>query len=55
MRQIVSTHKELALKLSLLENKIEKHDAEIMAIFEAIHQLMAVPKDPKRKIGFHKP
>lgn len=40
LREILSTHKELAHKLSELEHKIEKHDGEIQAIFEAIRQLM---------------
>ena len=53
MREIVSTHKELAHKLSLLERKMEKHDAEIRTIFEAMRQLMILPEKPKRKIGFH--
>lgn len=47
LRQIISTHKELAHKLSELERKIEKHDADIQAIFEAIRQLMAPPEKPK--------
>ena len=50
----MSTHKELAHKLKELENKIEKHDVEIQAIFEAIRQLMEPPpQKPKPKIGFH--
>ena len=53
MRQIVSTHKELAHKLGQLERKIEKHDTEIRTIFEAIRQLMVPQEKPKRKIGFH--
>ncbi|MDI6779966.1 MAG: hypothetical protein QME25_07235 [Bacteroidota bacterium] len=32
--------------------KIERHDEEIQAIFEAIRQLMAPPEKPKRQIGF---
>jgi len=52
LRQILSTHKELANKLSQLERKIEKHDEEIKAIFDAIRQLMAPPKKPRRRIGF---
>jgi hypothetical protein len=39
LREILSTHKELASKLHLLEKKIEKHDEEIYTIFEAIRQL----------------
>ena len=54
MRRFLSTHKELAAKLAELEHKIEKHDAEIQDIFEAIRQLMAPPQEkPKRTIGFH--
>jgi hypothetical protein len=53
LREILSTHTELALKLQQLEMRIEKHDGEIHAIFEAIRQLMAPPEPPpKRRIGF---
>jgi len=54
LRKILNFHKELAYKLNQLEEKIEKHDAEIRAIFEAIQQLMSVPDEPKRRIGFRK-
>lgn len=48
LRQILATNKELAHKLEQLERKIEKHDTEIQAIFEAIRQLMApLPEKPK--------
>ncbi len=54
LRQILSTHKELAHKLEQLEQRIEKHDENIRAIFHAIRQLLASPPPwPKRKIGFH--
>jgi hypothetical protein len=54
LRQIISTHKELAHRLKELENKVERHDSEIQTIFEAIRQLMAPPPEkPQRKIGFH--
>ena len=53
LKTIISTHKELARKLKELESKIEKHDADIGTIFEAIRQLMIpAPEPPKRKIGF---
>jgi phage regulator Rha-like protein len=52
LREILSTHKELAFKLKQLETKVEKHDEEIQAIFEAIRQLIAPPEKPKRPIGF---
>lgn len=53
LREILSTHKELALKLKQLEMKLEKHDEEIQAIFQAIAELMAPPpQKPKHPIGF---
>jgi len=52
LREFLSTHKELAHKLAELERKIERHDEEIKAIFDAIRQLMTPPQKPKRKIGF---
>lgn len=53
LRQILSMNKELAYKLTELETKIEKHDVEIQAIFEAIRKLMAPPSvKPKPRIGF---
>jgi len=54
LRQILATHKELAYKLSELERKIERHDTEIKAIFDAIRQLMTPAEKPKRKIGFYR-
>ena len=53
LREMLSSNKELAHKLTLLENRIEKHDGEIKAIFNAIRQLM-VPAEPQSKqpIGF---
>ncbi|MBI5101631.1 MAG: hypothetical protein HZB33_07355, partial [Nitrospirae bacterium] len=50
-----SSNKELAHKLTLLENRLEKHDGEIKAIFGAIRQLMT-PSSAKMKIitGFDK-
>jgi len=53
LKQILSMNKELAHKLAELERKIEKHDVDIQAIFEAIRQLMApAPIKPKPQIGF---
>ncbi len=52
LREILSTHKELAQKLVELERKIEKHDTHIQAIFEAIRRLMQPEEKPKRQIGF---
>ena len=52
LREILSTHKELAQKLKELELKVDAHDGKIQAIFKAINQLIAPPAKPKKKIGF---
>ncbi|MEO0123722.1 MAG: ORF6N domain-containing protein [candidate division WOR-3 bacterium] len=54
LRQMLSAHKELARKLSELERRIERHDAEIKAIFDAIRQLMTPPEKSDKRIGFIK-
>jgi len=53
LRQMLATHKELAHKLNEFERKIERHDEEIKAIFDALRQLMTPPDKPKQRIGFH--
>ena len=52
LREMMATHKELALKLRELESRIQDHDEQIVAIFEAIHRLMTPPDRPKKRIGF---
>ncbi|MGA7159675.1 MAG: ORF6N domain-containing protein [Bacteroidota bacterium] len=52
LREILTNHKKLALRLKELEMRVDKHDDTIMAIFDAIRQLMAPPERPKRPIGF---
>ncbi|MBI5195822.1 MAG: ORF6N domain-containing protein [Nitrospirae bacterium] len=52
LRQILSTHKELANKFNELERKIEKHDDEIRMIFDAIRALMNPSEKKRPKIGF---
>jgi len=49
LREILSTHKDLARKLEALE---KKYDEQFRVVFEAIRQLMAPPEPPpKRRIG----
>jgi uncharacterized membrane protein len=48
LREMLSTHKKLALKLRELERKIEDHDDSIQTIFEAIRQLMTPPEKPRK-------
>jgi len=43
LREVLSTHKEIALKLKELETRVDRQSDEIRAIFESIHQIMAHP------------
>jgi hypothetical protein len=54
IREMLSTHKELAHKLAELERNLQNHDESIRSLVIAIRQLMAPqePKLPKRRIGF---
>ena len=53
LRRVLSTHKDLVVKLKELERKVSGHDQKIRAVFDAIRQLMAPPVEPpKRRIGF---
>jgi hypothetical protein len=53
LRKIISTHKELANKISQLERKLTDHDDQIIALVHTIKQLMKPEPPPKkRRIGF---
>ena len=52
LREILSTHKELADKLKELELKLDTHDEQIQVIIETINQLLTEPEKPKKKMGF---
>ena len=53
LRHAFATNRELAEKLAQLERRLETHDEQIQAIFEAIRQLMLPPDSPPKEIGFH--
>ena len=53
LRQMLAQNKELAAKLAALERKVGDHDQKIVALIQAIRQLMAPPPEqPRRRIGF---
>ena len=52
LREMLSNHKELAVKLEALEKKIGSHDQAIAGLIDAIRQLTAAPAQSKRPIGF---
>ena len=49
LRQMLSSHADLARKLEALE---KKYDAQFKVVFDAIRELMTPPAPPKRLIGF---
>ena len=53
LREIISTNKEILNKLNRLENKYEKHDEQIYAIFEQIREFLTFKEKPKKQIGFN--
>ncbi len=53
LRQALAAHRELAEKLADLEHRVENSEEGIQTLFEAIRQLMAVPEQPQKRIGFH--
>jgi hypothetical protein len=54
LRQMALEHTELALKMDLLEKRVNGHDANIKEIVAAIRELTAPAKKLKKKqIGFH--
>jgi hypothetical protein len=56
LNELLLTHKELAIKLDVLERKYDDHDQKIKAIFEAIKRLLAPPPVKERRIiGFKPP
>ena len=53
LRQILTTNKAIAKKLSDIENKHKEHDENFEVVFEAIAQLLGpMKKRSDRKIGF---
>ena len=52
MRQLLASHRELALKLADLERRVAAHDTSISSLVSAIRQLLQPPEPKKRRIGF---
>jgi ORF6N domain len=50
LRQMLSSHADLARKLAALEGK---YDKQFRVVFDVIRELMNEKKKPKREIGFH--
>lgn len=52
LREMMSMHKEVFFKLNELERRIQIHDKDIGDIFEAIRQLIGIPKERRKIKGF---
>lgn len=52
LRELLATHKDLALKLEEME---KKYDAKFKTVFSAIRELMSTPPSRARRIGFPSP
>lgn len=52
LREMLSTHKDLAVKLEALERTIFTHDQAIAGLINAIRELMRTPDTQGRPIGF---
>jgi hypothetical protein len=52
LREIISTHKKVEIKLKEIDSKLTEHSDQIVQIIELINQLLIPPESPKKKIGF---
>jgi len=57
LRDLLATHKNIAKQLTELEKRVSGHDKDLVAIVDALRQLLnpAEPKPKRRPIGFHPP
>ncbi|MFT7538293.1 MAG: hypothetical protein ACI9F2_000436 [Lysobacterales bacterium] len=53
LRELMLTHKDLAVKIEKMERKFKEHDQNFEVVFKAIQQLLMQPNKGKDKIGFH--
>lgn len=52
VKQALATHKEVSRKLYELEQRLDKHDTRIAAIFDAIRKMVEPEMKPTKRIGF---
>ncbi|PCI32838.1 MAG: DNA-binding protein [Elusimicrobia bacterium] len=52
LREIISTHGDLAERLWKPENESSEHGRDIRTLFEVIHEFMNPPESPRPRIGF---
>ncbi len=52
MRELAASSRAFTQRLEELERKYDRHDRQIVLVFDAIRSLMTTPEPKKRKIGF---
>jgi len=52
LREMLLTHKDILLKLELLEKQVLQNSVEIQTIFKALKQLLNPPVEQRKRIGF---
>ena len=52
IKEALATHKEVSRKLNEIEQRLGKHDSQIIAILDAIRKMVDPELKPKGKIGF---
>lgn len=52
MREMLSAHKDILLKLEQLEKKVTEHQTDIQLVFKYLKQLLNPPQAPREMIGF---
>ena len=52
MREIISSNKEILLKLDQLERKVDTNSSDIEEIFSALRQLINPKSPPRKRIGY---
>lgn len=52
LREMALTHKDILLKLEELERKTSQNSEDIQAIFAVLKELLTVPAEPRKMIGY---
>jgi len=52
MRKLLADNAELAARLHELEERVDKHDGDLVLVMEALRKLLNKPNQKSRKIGF---
>lgn len=54
MREMVATHKDILLKLELIEKKMSKHDDQFYHVFLALKRFLQRESEEMKKIGYRR-